>query len=512
MTAPPPQDIAREAVKRLAARKLPPTPENFQATYHEVAGTRPLRPFPLENLRHIGAQLPDRTPAQIRFKAQFGKAVSQHSWEDLEKVLIQHLKQSAATSAESAPAAPSTPAVIETESLPAELREQIARIVSFTLPAVGQDDAKVVELAEELIAYLKQDSQHLPTLRKLMADFAFRLSFVAQEQQDIRETLLSLLHTVFENIGDINPENPWLQGQMAALMEATKPPLSIRRLENVERRLKGLIVKQIETKEQTLAAQQVMKETLSTFLQRLSQTADNSQHYQQRFEECARRLESASSLAEMAPVVQQAIQSARTMALDSRRTGEELSHLRQRAQEAEQEAQRLREELDRMSEMASHDLLTGVLNRKGLTDVAKGELSRADRGGSQPCLALLDIDDFKRLNDRLGHLKGDAALQHLARVAKASLRPQDAVARFGGEEFVIILPDTSVTEAVEVLTRLQRELSKQFFLEGEEHILITFSAGVIQRRPDESLEEALHRADQAMYTAKRLGKNRVVAA
>ncbi len=507
-----PQEIAREAVKRLTARKLPPTPENFQTTYHEVAGTRPLRPFPLENLRHIGAQLPDRTPAQIRFKAQFGKAVSQHSWEDLEKALIHHLKQSMPASADGVSTTPVVSSVIEEHGLPPELREQISRIVSFSLPAVGNDDAKVIELADELIAYLRHDSHHLPTLRKIMADFAFRLSFVAEEQQHIRETLLGLLHTVFENIGAINPENPWLQGQMTALMEATQPPLSTRRLEDVERRLKGLIVKQIEAKEQALAAQRVMKETLSTFLQRLSQTADNSEHYQQRFEECAQRLESASSLAEMAPVVQDAIQSARTMALDSRRTGEELCLLRQRAQDAEQEALRLRDELDRMSEMASHDLLTGALNRKGLADVATRELSRADRGGSQPCLALLDIDDFKRLNDRFGHLKGDAALQHLARVAKSSLRPQDAVARFGGEEFVVILPDTSVPEAVEVLTRLQRELSKQLFLEGEEHILITFSAGVIQRRPDESIEDALHRADQAMYAAKRLGKNRVVAA
>lgn len=510
MAASTPQEIAREAVKRLAARKLPPTPENFQATYYEVAGTKPLRPFPLENLRHIGAMLPDRTPAQIRFKAQFGKAVTQHSWEDLEKVLVNHLKNHS-TPETTAPAPAAVP-VVEAHSLPADLREQVARIVNFSLPAVGNDDAKVVELAEELVAYLKLDSLHLPTLRKMMADFAFRLSFVAEEQQHIRETLLGLLHTVFENIGAITPENPWLQGQMQALMQATQPPLSTRRLEDVERRLKGLIVKQIEAKEQTLAAQQVMKETLSTFLQRLSQTADSSEHYQQQFEACAQRLEHARSLAEMAPVVQEAIQSARSLALDSRRTGEELSSLRQRAEEAEQEAQRLRDELDRMSEMARHDLLTGTLNRKGMAEVAAREMSRADRGASQPCLALIDIDDFKRLNDRLGHLKGDNALQHLARVAKTSLRPQDAVARFGGEEFVIILPDTSITEAVEVITRLQRELSKQLFLEGDEHILITFSAGVVQRRDGESIESMLNRADQAMYAAKRQGKNRVVAA
>lgn len=506
MAAQTPQDIAREAVKLLAARRLPPTPDNFQAVYHEVAGTRPLRPFPLEPLRKIGQQLPDDSPGQRRFRTQFNKAVTLHSWDDLEKVLVNSVNKSAA-----ADFAPTSIQVVEESALPADLLEQLARVVDHALPAVGNDDAKVVAQAEELVRYLRLDSQHLPTLRKMMADFSFRLSFVAEEQQQIRQTLLGLLHTVFEQVEAISPDSPWLQQQMAALAEATQPPLSARRLDDVQRRLKDVIFKQAEAREQTLQAQQVMKETLGAFLERLAQTADSNDHYQTELEQCATRLENVTNLTEMAPVLTDAIQSARTMALDTRRTGEELQALRERAVLAENEAQNLREALDRMSAVASHDLLTGVLNRRGLMDVVERELSLADRMGIDVCLAMLDIDDFKKLNDEHGHLTGDAALKHLSDVARRALRPHDSVARYGGEEFVVVLPDTSIEEATEAITRLQRDLTTQLFLEGGKRLLITFSAGVTRMHPDETTADALNRADQAMYSAKRSGKNRVVS-
>jgi len=127
-------------------------------------------------------------------------------------------------------------------------------------------------------------------------------------------------------------------------------------------------------------------------------------------------------------------------------------------------------------------------------------------------MALLDLDDFKVLNDRLGHTTGDAALVHLTEVARAAMRPQDQLARYGGEEFVLILPNTTVEQGVQALRRLQRELSAHYFLSNDEHVLMTFSAGVTQLAPDEESAVALQRADQAMYLAKRAGKNRVVAA
>ena len=140
------------------------------------------------------------------------------------------------------------------------------------------------------------------------------------------------------------------------------------------------------------------------------------------------------------------------------------------------------------------------------------ELARATRTGAPLCVALLDIDNFKTINDRLGHNAGDAALLHLTQVTREVMRPQDLLARYGGEEFVLVLPDTTVANGVAAMTRLQRELTTRFFLQGTEKVLITFSAGVAQLGDGETSSEAIRRADKSMYLAKRSGKNRVMAA
>ena len=115
-------------------------------------------------------------------------------------------------------------------------------------------------------------------------------------------------------------------------------------------------------------------------------------------------------------------------------------------------------------------------------------------------------------HDRLGHDAGDVALVHLANIARACMRPTDTLARYGGEEFVILMPDTTLAQGVEIMTRLQRELTKAIFMSGSERVLITFSAGVAQLTQDEDGNDAIRRADQAMYLAKRAGKNRVLGA
>ena len=173
---------------------------------------------------------------------------------------------------------------------------------------------------------------------------------------------------------------------------------------------------------------------------------------------------------------------------------------------------RSQHELEQTSELIRHDPLTGVLNRKGLDEALARETAFAQRRGTPLCLGLLDIDNFKQINDIHGHQTGDEALQHLTEVVRENIRPQDSVARYGGEEFVILLPDTALDSAVATLTRLQRALTKRFFLARQQKLLITFSAGVAELYEHESPEDAIDRADKAMYNAKRSGKNRVIAA
>jgi diguanylate cyclase len=109
-------------------------------------------------------------------------------------------------------------------------------------------------------------------------------------------------------------------------------------------------------------------------------------------------------------------------------------------------------------------------------------------------------------------MAGDQALIVLAETLRAGIRHEDVLCRYGGEEFVILMPDTPLESGIDAMTRLQRELTRTFFMSGKEKILITFSAGVAQLAPDESGADAIRRADRAMYLAKRAGKNRVMGA
>lgn len=154
------------------------------------------------------------------------------------------------------------------------------------------------------------------------------------------------------------------------------------------------------------------------------------------------------------------------------------------------------------------DTLTGALNRRGFAEACLRESARARRSGNPLAFALIDLDDFKRLNDREGHQVGDEALVHLVRVLRTALRPSDILCRFGGEEFVLLLPDTGLHQAAAAISRFQRQLAACAVPDRE--IVLTFSAGVVVQQAGESLEQVLLRADEATYAAKRAGKNCVV--
>jgi diguanylate cyclase len=172
----------------------------------------------------------------------------------------------------------------------------------------------------------------------------------------------------------------------------------------------------------------------------------------------------------------------------------------------------LEDEIRRLSDEVSTDPLTQVANRRGLMRHFEAEQASQQRAGHALAVALLDIDNFKKLNDSLGHQAGDAALQFLSRRVGELLRPNDTLARYGGEEFVVLLPATGTDEAQQALTRLQRLLSAELFMHENRQTFVTFSAGVTLYRPGEALEAALQRADEALYEAKRTGKNRTCIA
>jgi diguanylate cyclase len=161
-------------------------------------------------------------------------------------------------------------------------------------------------------------------------------------------------------------------------------------------------------------------------------------------------------------------------------------------------------------DVASHDPLTGAFNRRGMTDAFAREAARAQRTGQPLALALIDLDDFKRVNDQHGHAVGDAALVHLTRVIGETLRPTDLCGRLGGEEFVLMMPGSDHAAAQHALARLQAAIAAQPVPVAHTQVTLAFSAGLVLGQQSESLEHMLARADSAVYRAKAAGKRCVV--
>jgi diguanylate cyclase len=464
-------------------------------------------------LRQIAQALPARNPGQVKQKGLLDSAIAQRNWQSFQNALVAYagFTGPGGTPSDTAPAPPPTPA-IAAPALTSEFMTQLARMIENFLPALGTDDARFMEQVQKLLKTMRDPASDVLNVKSQLANFSHRLSFEAEEQAEIKAELLRLLHVIIQNIGELSLDDQWLKGQIDALKQAATPPLTLRRLDDVERRLKDVVFKQTEAKGRALEAQNDLRKMLATFIERLSLMTQVSSTHQGKMEESMRQIEEAKSLEEIAPILREVIGATRVMTNETSSVRDELKAMREKTQTTEAELIKLHKELDRVSAQARHDPLTGALNRQGLDEALNREISGMRRKESPLCVSLLDIDNFKKLNDSHGHDMGDAALTHLATVARECMRPQDTLARFGGEEFVVILPDTPLDKGIEAMTRLQRELTKRFFLAGNEKILITFSAGVAQLIADESGAEAIKRADQAMYLAKRAGKNRVLGA
>ncbi|HWU74908.1 MAG TPA: diguanylate cyclase [Rhodanobacter sp.] len=170
----------------------------------------------------------------------------------------------------------------------------------------------------------------------------------------------------------------------------------------------------------------------------------------------------------------------------------------------------LRAANQRLDELANTDGLTGVYNRRRFLELIREE--RAHAFGRSVCIALFDLDRFKSINDTYGHLAGDAVIRAAIEVIKQHRRQADLIGRYGGEEFVLCLPDTSVRQAQEIAERICLAIDRNAISYGNHEIKVTVSIGLADLRPGDSIEQWLSRADKALYEAKRSGRNRCAVA
>lgn len=589
MTTPTnPFEIARDTLKQLAQKRIPPTPDNYQTLYHDIAGTKPANStFPERQLRSLTEALPRSSPDQLRLARQLDEAIKRADWdayqkclatfvsglvesqklawgelisdllrqweakhqgltsarkrESLEHVLtssasnpdnlfsrLQNLLRSWGNGREHEPGSgtPETTEVIAQPSpeqkTPAyanehkEMLYQLRELFAFTLetaiatqliesPALSSD-AKQLAQAIRQAKNAEETQDFLVRLKR----FAFKLELLAEDQQELRKSLLGLLRLLVENMTELVIDDRWLHGQIEVVRDIIEKPLSQRSIDDAERRLKEVLFKQSQLKASLFETREAIKQMLTGFVDHLANFADATSDYHDQIEGFANKISSANNISALENVLAEVMRETRSIQGNAKRSRDELRATQQRVREAEARISELENELAKTSDLVRHDQLTGALNRHGLEEMFDKELARARRHDTLLCVALLDIDNFKKLNDSLGHDVGDQALVHLAAVCRETLRPQDTIARYGGEEFVILLPETRLDDAANALARLQRELTKRFFLHDNDKVLITFSAGVTQMTDNDDQSSVIKRADEAMYVAKQTGKNRVV--
>ncbi len=569
-----PTAIAREVLRRLATNRAAPTPDNYHRLYHEIAGatadagsetgqsgeqtltagqdaaptpaaTPPWGSLIKELLKQLEVRHSGLTPSKkkeglervlSRFAANPAELHAKlqnllKSWSD---PTASSARQSDIPLVDNIAAAPATQSTQSTSGVaaspgsqtqspvpagpandvPAQLQKFLVQLLeSALIPQLDHAPA----LADEARALAQQiraiDNRW--ELTRLSADLkrlSFKLKLHGEDGVKIQQGLLRLLNLLLKNISELLEDDQWLHGQIAVLQEIIANPLDLQVIDQAERGLKEVIFKQGVLKHSINEAKATVKDMVTRFIDRVGDLSETTGEYHNKLEHYSQKIGQTEDIGKLLELITEVMRETRNVQTNALRSRDDLMMARKAVETAQEKIKQLEAELEQLSEKVQEDQLTGTLNRRGLEDAFEREAARADRQGSLLCLAILDIDDFKQINDTHGHQTGDDALKYLARMVDETIRPTDIVARFGGEEFVILLPETGMDEAVAVMTRLQRNLTKKFFLHNNERLLMTFSAGVAQRIPGEIQDAVVSRADKALYIAKQTGKNRVLAA
>jgi diguanylate cyclase len=343
------------------------------------------------------------------------------------------------------------------------------------------------------------------------------------------DQLGALCRELAHGLTDLAEDDSWARGQCESLQarlsahnDGAEPGGSVAGLSVRSVRAAAELLAETRQRQQLVrgerqAAQDAIKALIQRMISEAGELGDHAGRFQLAVGAHAQAIENAESLESLGDVVRAMLDDSRAVQSAVSATRERLHSDQARAQVLEARVRELEGELRRLSDEVATDALTQVSNRRGLAqafDTLVGSSARELHDGQpvQLAVGLLDIDNFKKLNDSLGHAAGDMALKSLAAAVRERLRPVDHLARFGGEEFVVLLPATPLAEAQQALTRLQRGLSAGLFMHEGKEVFVTFSAGVTAWQPGETLQAALERADEALYEAKRTGKNRTCTA
>jgi diguanylate cyclase len=532
--------IAKGALRRLAQAQLEPTPENYARCYADESGQPLTGAADAKAQAVVWASMVERLAKNLerggrqwtaaRRKSSLHRVLDSSrsdaarllqrlqalmtAWEtdQLEDAVETGLldEPSAAAVTESA----TSPSTATTTTTSGEWLPMVTELHHTLGAALAREDSTAKTLAEQLAAladHIAADgatAEHLQTTQTL-CDSARRLF---GQQHHLVEQLGALCRELTAGLTELSEDDSWAKGQCESVQARLRGGLSVRAVRAAGAVLADTRERQRRVRDERNQARTALKQLIHDMLVEVGDLSEHTGRFQMATASHAQAISSADTLESLTEVVKTLLDDSRAVHSAVSRSQERLQTDQTKATELQAQVRALESELRRLSEEVSTDALTQVANRRGLSKAFEAESSRSERAAAPLAVGLIDIDNFKKLNDTLGHAAGDTALKTLAGEVRKRLRPADHLARFGGEEFVVLLPSTEQAEAQKTLTRLQRSLSEALFLHEGREVFVTFSAGVTAWRLGETLDAALERADSALYEAKRTGKNRTCVA
>jgi diguanylate cyclase len=460
----------------------------------------------------------DAQRLQQRLKQLIGAWESDQPDEDVDAVQRADDAPAAAPDPMPAATAGAAPAASAAMATTTDAQSRITDVLQTTARAgLPPDEPRAAELADELAALAGRVAREgaTPLLADAVADVCHRVQRLFGLRHELVDELLALCRSLTEGLADLAEDRRWAQGQGETLRQRLQGAAGARAVRAARELLDDTRAAQRSLQAERAQARDALKDMVRQVLAELGELGSATGRFSDKVAGYAQAVEAADSLDSLATAVREMLDESRTVHEVVAGARDRLAAEHARASALESRVLGLEAELRRLSDEVSTDALTQVANRRGLARAFDQETARVLREGVDDAplaVGLIDIDNFKKLNDSLGHAAGDVALQSLAARVKEWLRPVDHIARFGGEEFVLLLPGTPVADAQQILTRLQRRLSASLFMHEGQEVFVTFSAGVTGWRPGETVEAALARADEGLYEAKRTGKNRTCIA
>jgi len=342
--------------------------------------------------------------------------------------------------------------------------------------------------------------------------FCVKLESCGKHSVKLQHGLMMLLNLLLDSARESLSNDQWVRDQLDHLQEIISEPLDLGVLAQAEHSVREILSRQKIISSGLGEAKSTLKQLMSSLICNIDGLSESTGEYHNKIRDFSEQIGDVDDVGKLNQLLVDVLLETKGMMGNIVDYQKDFLAARAEVDMAHNKINRLESELQLMGEKVHEDHLTGILNRRGLDEAYERETARANRQNTSLCFALLDIDNFKRLNDTHGHKIGDDALIYLVDAVKYTTRSEDVVARYGGEEFVILLPNTDLDEAITILSRIRRNLTKKFFLHENMRLLITFSAGLAKYQPGEHQEHIFKRADEALYRAKKNGKNQILEA